>query len=232
MTLESLLLSGDRDVESVLRPTLEKLAIEVEVCREARTGSDILLSEKFDAVIVDCDDLQGGLGLLEGLRATPSNKSSVSFAILNGKKTTTQQAFVLGASFVLQKPISALNASRCFNAALNFMVRERRRYFRQPVKMQVSIFHANKELQASSTNVSEGGIALLLREALPKGATSRLKFMLPDVHVPFEVEAEVAWADIKGHVGFRFQNVSPSAQQALEKWLDAQMASRLAAAKE
>ena len=111
MTLESLLLSADSNVESVLRPTLEKLAIEVEICREARSGSEILLSEKFDAVIVDCDDLRGGLALLEGLRATPSNKSSVSFAILNGKKTTTQQAFGMGANFVLQKPISALNAS-------------------------------------------------------------------------------------------------------------------------
>src|SRR3982074_669691 len=183
MTLESLLLSGDRDVESVLRPTLEKLAIEVEVCREARSGSEILLAEKFDAVIVDCDDLQGGLALLEGLRATPSNRNSVSFALLNGKKTTTQQAFGMGANFVLQKPISALNATRCFNAALNFMVRERRRYFRQPVKMVVSVFQGNKESKATSTNVSEGGMALILREALPKGATPRLKFMLPDVNV-------------------------------------------------
>ena len=232
MTLESLLLSGDRDVESVLRPTLEKLAIEVEICREARSGCEILLSEKFDAVIVDCDDLQGGLALLEGLRATPSNRSSVSFAILNGKKSTTQQAFGMGANFVLQKPISALNASRCFNAALNFMVRERRRYYRQPVKMLVSIFHANKELKASSTNLSEGGIALLLREPLPKGATPRLNFMLPEINVPFEVEAEVAWADIQGHVGFRFVNVSQSAQQALEKWLDAQMASSFPGLKE
>jgi hypothetical protein len=56
--------------------------------------------------------------------------------------------------------------------------------------------------------------------------------MLPDVNAPFEVEAEVAWADIKGHVGFRFQNVSQSAQQALEKWLDAQMAGRLPELKE
>src|SRR5260370_20777285 len=120
MTLESLLLSGDRDVESVLRPTLEKLAIEVEVCREARTGSDILLSEKFDAVIVDCDDLQGGLGLLEGLRATPSNKSSVRFAILNVKKTTTQQALVLAARLVLQQPSSACKPPPSSNSACYF----------------------------------------------------------------------------------------------------------------
>src|SRR5229473_2334705 len=202
MTLESLLLSRDAEVVRVLRPTLEKLAIEVEICQEAKKATEILIAEKFDAVIVDCDDLRGGLEVLQGLRTTPSNKNSVTFAVLNGKKTTTQEAFSMGVNFVLQKPISALNASRCFNAALNFMVRERRRYYRQPVKMLVSIFHANKELKASSTNLSEGGIALLLREPLPKGATPRLKFMLPEVNVPFEVEAEVAWADIQGHVGF------------------------------
>src|SRR5271170_255446 len=120
MTLESLLLSNDPEVVRVLRPALEKLLIEVEICQEAKTAIDILIAEKFDAVIVDCDDLQGGLELLQGLRATPSNRNSITFAVLNGKKTTTQEAFAMGANFVLQKPISVLNASRCFNAALNF----------------------------------------------------------------------------------------------------------------
>src|SRR6266446_3429767 len=150
MTLESLLLSRDTDLVRVLRPTLEKLAIDVEICQEARAAADILVSEKFDAVIVDCDDLKGGLEVLQGLRSTPSNKNSVTFAILNGKKTTTQEAFGMGANFVLQKPISALNATRCFNAALSFMMRERRRYYRQPVKTMVKVILDDKELKATS----------------------------------------------------------------------------------
>src|SRR5580700_8156363 len=179
MTLESLLLSKDAEVVRILRPTLEKLSIEVEVCQEAKKASEILIAEKFDAVIVDCDDLQGGMEVLQGLRATPSNKGSVTFAVLNGKKTTTQEAFGMGVNFVLQKPISSLNASRCFHAALNFMVRERRRYYRQPVKMPVRVVLSDKELKAISTNVSEGGIALILHQALPKDATPRLQFTLP-----------------------------------------------------
>src|SRR5438552_9814853 len=153
MTLESLLLSRDTDLMRVLRPTLEKLAIDVEICQEAKAAADILVSEKFDAVIVDCDDLKGGLEVLQGLRSTPSNKSSVTFAVLNGKKTTTQDAFGMGANFVLQKPISPLNASRCFHAALNFMVKERRRYFRQPVRMAVHVLLGDKELKAAGTNI-------------------------------------------------------------------------------
>src|ERR1039457_7675714 len=153
MTLESLLLSRDAEVVRILRPTLEKLSIEVEVCQEAKKASEILIAEKFDAVIVDCDDLLGGLAVLQGLRGTPSNRNSVAFAVLNGKKTTMQEAFGMGANFVLQKPISALNASRCFHAALNFMVKERRRYFRQPVKMLVRVVLEGKILNATSTNI-------------------------------------------------------------------------------
>ena len=223
MTLESLLLSQDAEVVRVLRPTLEKLSIEVEICQEAKKASEILISEKFDAVIVDCDDLKGGLEVLECLRATPSNKNSITFAVLNGKKTTTQQAFSMGVNFVLQKPISTLNAARCFHAALSFMERERRRYFRQPVKMLVKIMLGDKEIKGTSTNVSEGGMALMLHQALPKGATPRLQFTLPETNLALDVETEVAWADIKGHVGLRFHNVPKSSQELLEKWLNEQM---------
>jgi DNA-binding response OmpR family regulator len=232
MTLESLLLSRDAEVLRVLRPTLEKLSIDVEICQEAKKASEILISEKFDAVIVDCDDLQGGLEVLQCLRATPSNQSSVTFAILNGKKTTTQEAFGMGVNFVLQKPISTLNASRCFHAALNFMVRERRRYYRQPVKMLVKVLLGDKELKATSTNISEGGIALILHQALPKSAAPRLQFTLPEATLTLDVESEVAWADIKGHVGLRFLNVPQNSQERLEKWLNEQMEKEHPGAKE
>jgi len=232
MTLESLLLSRDAEVMRVLRPTLEKLSIEVEICQEAKKATEILIAEKFDAVIVDCDDLRGGLEVLQGLRNTPSNKNSVAFAVLNGKKTTTQEAFAMGVNFVLQKPITPLNASRCFNAALNFMVRERRRYHRQPVKMLVRVVAGEKEIKATSTDISEGGIALLLHQALPKNATPRLQFTLPDTTHSMDIETEVAWADLKGRVGLRFRTVTASSQEVLEKWLNEKTPKQASAPKE
>src|ERR1700723_3018831 len=179
MNLESLLISRDTALLGVLQPTLEKISVRMEVCPESRAGLELLRKCKFDAVIIDCDDLPGGVQLLEDLRKASSNSKSVAFAVLNGK-TTTQEAFQRGANFVLQKPLSPVHASRCFNAALNFMVRERRRYFRYPVKMSVRILLGDQTVQATSTNVSESGIALMLRNALPKGATPRLQFTLPE----------------------------------------------------
>ena len=220
--LESLLLSRDAEVFRVLRATLEKLSIEIEVCQEAKKASDILISQKFDAVIVDCDDMPGGVGVLEGLRATPSNKNSVTFAIVN-ERTSTQEAFGMGVNFVLHKPLSVLNTSRCFNAALSFMLRERRRYFRHPVKMPVCLVLDGKEIKGESTNISEGGIALLLHHALPKNATPRLQFTLPASGPALDVDTEVAWADLKGYVGLRFLNLPASSQELLEGWLTAQI---------
>jgi len=220
--LDSLLLSRDAEVFRVLRATLEKLSIEIEVCQEAKKASDILISQKFDAVIVDCDDMPGGVGVLEGLRATPSNKSSVTFAIVN-ERTSTQEAFGMGVNFVLHKPLSVLNTSRCFNAALSFMLRERRRYFRHPVKMPVCLVLDGKEIKGESTNISEGGIALLLHHALPKNATPRLQFTLPASGPALDVDTEVAWADLKGYVGLRFLNLPESSRELLEGWLTIQM---------
>src|SRR5271163_2896892 len=223
MTLESLLLSKDAEVVRVLRPTLEKLSIEVEICQEAKKASEILIAEKFDAVIVDCDDLPGGREVLQGLRGTASNKNSVTFAVLNGKKTTTQEAFGMGVNFVLQKPINNLNAARCFQAAITFMERERRRYYRQPVRMPVRVVLDDKEVKATSTNISEGGIALVSHQALPNGGRPRLQFTLPETVALLAVESEVTWADVKGHVGLRFRNLPESSLAQLEQWLNLQL---------
>jgi len=219
MGLASLLISRDTTVLRVLRPTLEKLSITVELCSGARSGGELLISSKFDAVIVDCDDLQGGVEVLQNLRKAPSNRNSVAFAILNGK-TTTRQAFEMGANFVLQKPISPLNATRCFDAALTFMDRERRRYFRHPVEMKVVIvFSHGTELKTTTSNLSEGGMAIRFPGEMPKDMISKIQFTLPQTNTSLELKAEVAWADKAGRAGLRFLDVPQSSQHQLETWL-------------
>ena len=219
MNLESLLISDDAALLGVLRPTLEKIAVDVRVCADCKAASDLLAKYKFDAVIVDCDDLAGGADLLKSIHKTQSNARSVSFAVLNGK-TTTQEAFQAGANFVLQKPLTPLNATRCFNAALNFMVRERRRYFRLPVEMAVRILLPNTpELNAITTNVSEGGMAIRVKGMLPRDAEAKLQFSLPGSNTSLEVKCEIVWADGTGRAGIRFVKVPQSSQYQLDKWL-------------
>jgi CheY-like chemotaxis protein len=219
MNLDALLISRDAALLEVGRPALEKISVNLQVCGELRIAGDLLTRRKFDAVIIDCDDLQNGLDLLRNLRQSRSNAKSVSFAVVNGK-TTTQDAFQAGANFVLQKPVTPLHASRCFNAALNFMVRERRRYFRHPVDIPLRIsFARNQEMTAVTTNVSEGGMAIRMLGKLPKDVQAQFRFTLPGAKISLELKGEVAWSDGTGRVGIRFIEVPQSSQYQLEKWL-------------
>jgi CheY-like chemotaxis protein len=223
MPLESLLLSRDPEVIRVLQPALEKLSIDVEVCRGVSSGQEILSTEKFDAILVDCDDLKGALGVLEGLRKSASNKNSVTFAILNGS-TTTQQAFQMGANFVLQKPVSALNAKRCLSAAINFMIRERRRYFRHPVEIPATIsFGEGQKLKATVTNISDGGMAIFFRGPLPKGSISTVSFKMPGTATPLEPKVQIAWMDESGRAGLRFADMAKDSRAQLDLWLAEQV---------
>ena len=214
-------MSRDAEVIRVLQPALEKLSIEVEVCHGVRSGHEIIRTEKFDAIIVDCDDLEGGLRVLEGLRKASSNKNSVTFAILNGT-TTTQQAFKMGVNFVLQKPISTLNATRCFSAALNFMIREQRRYFRHPVEIPATLGSGEgQKLKATITNISEGGMAIFFRGKFPSGRVSA-NFKLPGVATPLEPKVQLAWMDDSGRAGLQFVDVAKDMRYQLDQWLTEQ----------
>ena len=227
MNLDSLLISQDASLLGVLRPALEKISVNVQVCAGSQPGNDLLAKRKFDAIIIDCDDLQNGHDLLKSLRQTHSNAKSVAFAVVNGK-TTTQEAFKSGANFVLQKPLTPLHASRCFNAALNFMVREKRRYFRHLVEMPVRItLQRDQELTATSTNLSEGGIAIRILGKLPKDADAQVSFTLPGSNISLELKGEVAWADGTGHAGIRFIAVPQSSQYQLDKWLTERLQSEM-----
>src|SRR5690349_8055908 len=103
MSLEALIVSTDKDVVSAFRRVLSANSIGLNAATTAQEAGKILVQRKFDAVIIDCDDVRGGCDLLEGLRKGESNRNAVAFALLNGV-TTMKQAYDLGSNFVLEKP--------------------------------------------------------------------------------------------------------------------------------
>jgi DNA-binding response OmpR family regulator len=219
MALDCLVICRDPHVLSVLAPAFEKLSIIAETCRDSRSGQETLASEKYDAVIVDCDDLQDGVDLLRDLKKTPSNRNSVCFAILNGK-TTTKQAFELGANFVLQKPVQPVNAMRCLTAAFGQMTRERRRYCRIPVDTTVTlVFQENVSVTATATNLSEGGMAVHFTGKLPSQPLMYVQLTLPGTNNSLQPKVELAWVDGSGKAGLRFRHLPQASREHLERWL-------------
>ncbi len=221
MSLASLLVSRDPELVQPLRSAFERHSIGVEVCIGPHAGTEILLSEHFDAVIVDCDDMDGGSDIMRGLRGMSANKNSVAIAVVN-QATTTGQAFQMGANFVIQKPVSSVNASRCVSAAVAMMTRERRRFYRHAVEFPVTVSFGKEDIEALASNVSEGGMALHFNGAPPAGNLTKVSFNLPNLSSPFEFRADLAWADEEGIAGVRFVDVPRKAQETLEDWLTRQ----------
>jgi len=225
MTLEALVVSRDPNTLGILRSALAKLDISVEVCTGTEAASEILSAKKFDAIIIDCDDMHGGIGVLQQVRKERSNKTSVTFAILNGV-TDVRTVFQMGAGFVLQKPITITNALRSFHAAYGLMHRERRRYFRLPVQIPVTLtFGRSQEIKVTASNLSEGGMAVQGATGLPSEVV-RVQFALPGTDITLSPKAELAWSDASGRGGIRFLELTANAREQLENWLLQKMEQR------
>jgi CheY-like chemotaxis protein len=221
MNLDCLVLSSDADVVGVLRPAMEKLSISFKIASDGPSGHQMLVTEKYDGIVVDCDDMEDGLSILRAIRHARSNQNSVAFAIVN-RTTPASKAFELGANFVLQKPVDPVNAMRCFSAALGLMERERRRYFRVPVDMPLTVILAqNEHFKTRAFNVSEGGMAVQLKRELPTDAVLKLQFTLPASNNSIETRATVAWADGAGRAGLKFLELPQVSREHLERWLSA-----------
>jgi CheY-like chemotaxis protein len=217
--LSALLLSQDAETLRVLRRVLEECRVQHESCSGSQAALITLSKKKFDAIIVDCDDRSGGKDILRQVRETPSNKRVITFAIIN-HSTTVQDAFALGANFVLDKPISPERAARSFRAAHGLMMRERRRYFRHRIKIAVSLFlPSGQEVKAMLTNLSETGMAVEMPQAPERNTPVRVRFNLPATEKTIEAKAEIAWQENGKTAGIRFLHMEQRPQRDLEQWL-------------
>ena len=220
MALQALLLSRDPEVHRTLRRVFDTANIDVELCNNAEQARQFLIRRKFDAFLVDCDDLQNGPAVLRELRQGKSNKSCIAFALVNGR-TSVQQAFEMGANFVLDKPISLERATRSVRAAQGLIMRERRRYHRHLIRASGSILvDAGSELPVNITNISQGGISIECARQLDQGGAARLRFQLPGAKMALEIKGEVMWSTTEGKAGIRFQILSVDVKKELENWLE------------
>lgn len=218
MALQALLLSNDPDVLKTIRRALDTVNIDLQVCHNAEEAGHILKRRKYDSVLVDCD-VRSAPAVLRDLRKGKSNKSCIAFALIN-QATTIQQAFEMGANFVLDKPLAMDRTIRSVRAAQGLIMRERRRYHRYLVNATGTIIvDAGTELPVGITNISEGGISIECVRCLDEGGAARLRFLLPGSKKPLEIKGEIAWAGADGRAGIRFQVLPVAAKEELEEWM-------------
>jgi DNA-binding response OmpR family regulator len=220
MNLRALVLCSDDKIVRILRRVLNELEIGVEHCASADAAIKQLTRNRFEAVIVDCSGEELASSVLRSARSAPCNKRAVAVAIVDGEKALGG-AFDLGAHFVLHKPISVERAKSSFRAARALMKRERRRNARIPVEIKVALVFdgARGEQTVVTSDIGEGGIALLLAPRLKTGDRMQIRLTLPGTEYTLQCPAEVAWENARRQIGLRFADLPADAQVQLNAWL-------------
>ena len=221
--LQALLLSRDQDVVRTMRRAFETVSVGVNVVTASDQALESINKQKFDAVLVDIDDVHDGYNVIPRLRAGKSNQRSIVFAITNGI-TKVKAAFEMGANFVLDKPVSFERAARSLRAAHGLILRERRRYFRVPVSLSAQVSFGNANIQAPVTNISEGGLSLKMEQHTSgiQGAVT-IRLTLPRSTRALELKGEFVAANRGVNVGVKFYNLLPEVRIQLDAWLNQQI---------
>lgn len=223
--LKALLLTRDQQVVGVVRGVLESASAELDPFGSTREARAILAQRKFDAIFIDCDDVQDGSALIQEVRRGKSNSKSIIFAIVN-KVTSVQAAFEIGANFVLEKPVSAERAARSLRASQGLILRERRRFYRHDVQGTAYLTFAQmREAAFPLTNVSEGGIGLATRRIPEMNGPVQMRFTLPGTSHRFEARGEFILGHDAGIVGIRFLTIPPASKSELDRWLSQRLPS-------
>src|SRR5579859_399293 len=116
MGYKALLFCPDEKTARTVTQVLSELEFSVESCTEPFAAVKKLMSDHFDAIVVDCDNEQNATLLFKSARNSTSNQASLAVAVVEGQAGVAK-AFRIGANLVLTKPINVEQAKGTLRVA-------------------------------------------------------------------------------------------------------------------
>jgi c-di-GMP-binding flagellar brake protein YcgR len=219
MDLRVLLVCPDQDASNLLMLILPEMGMVAEHTSSFSRGLEQLGAQRFDAIILDYRSDQSSQEFLTRWRQSTKNRDTMLIAVVDGE-FNARPAFGMGANFVLYRPLSAERTRVSLRAARGLMRRERRRAPRTPVSSSANLaFPGAGELNATLTDLSDGGTALTTRDRLPPACKVYFEFALPGQQQLVRLSGEVAWQDSSGRTGIRFLDVPQASRRLMQAWL-------------
>jgi CheY-like chemotaxis protein len=195
------------------------LKAEVRPISDSEKAVTLINREKFDGIFLDLEMPNlNGFDLARVIRKSPWNKST-PIVIVTGRdeRQTMQDAFAIGATFFLQKPVDRQKLSILFRTVSGGMLENRRKYTRAPIQADVACTVGSRILRGVSWNLSQGGMQVEVGGLRPKDA-ARLSFQLPISAVTVDAVGIVVWAN-EQRQGIQFTNVSGQSQQSIRQFI-------------
>src|SRR5579859_5240410 len=210
--------------DAVTKEAFDRIAEEMKAVAEFRgdaaSGFSALEQQRFDVVVIDCDDVYRGDWLLSNAHKPRPNRSSVVVAITNGG-THAVDAEDSGADFVLAKPLSPDKACSDLQRVCQTVAADQRRNQRNPVQLPIFLsFGEVIDRSAEAFNLSLGGIGVHMAEPIEEDDMVQVRFRLPDCATSIRARGEIAWSDPEGNTGIKFLGMNPESHGSLAEWLE------------
>lgn len=116
MSYQALLFCPDEKTARTITQILGDLDFNVTACTEPFAAVKKFMGERFDAVVVDCDNEQNATLLFKSARSAPNNQGALAVAVVEGQAGVAK-AFRIGANLVLTKPINVEQAKGTLRVA-------------------------------------------------------------------------------------------------------------------
>ena len=123
MATRVFLLSADEKAVHVITQILDEQDIRFEHSSDPTFTLKRLAGQHFEVLIVDCDNAESATQVFNSARASSLNRGAIAVAIVEGK-AGVPNAFRLGASLVLTKPVSLDQARNTLRTAVGMTRKE------------------------------------------------------------------------------------------------------------
>jgi CheY-like chemotaxis protein len=195
------------------------LKAQVRPVSDSEKAVGMVNQEKFDGIFLDLEMPNlNGFDLARLIRKSSWNKST-PIIIVTGRdeRQTMQEAFAIGATFFLQKPVDRQKLTILFRTVSGGMLENRRKHTRVPLQTEVICTVGSRTIRGVTWNLSQGGMQVEASD-LQSQDTVRLSFRLPVSGVSIDVIGTVAWVGEKRQ-GIQFTTLSTTAQQSIRKYM-------------
>src|ERR1700687_574463 len=116
MGYQALLFCPDEKLARVVSPVFSELDFTVVPVHEPFAAVKKLMSQRYDAIVVDCENEQNASLLFKSARNSSSNQNSLAIALVLGQAGVAK-AYRIGANLVLTKPINVEQAKGTLRVA-------------------------------------------------------------------------------------------------------------------
>jgi protein TonB len=116
MGYQALLFCPDEKLARVVSQVFAELDFTIEPVHEPFAAVKKLMAQRYDAIVVDCENEQNASLLFKSARNSSSNQSSLAIALVEGQAGVAK-AYRIGANLVLTKPINLEQAKGTLRVA-------------------------------------------------------------------------------------------------------------------